>query len=203
LGAAGDLHLTNFIAFVRGCVIDLTDSPSFVRVLGEVYDIISHFPINKWKRINKISLADPNGGQIEYTSSSADSIRAWIRPFHKKCNSGTQLPILLHHSEKHISESISQFAFHSNGHVVCHQPGAPRSAPATVPQIAHRDFTFSMYHDQLQIFFYWIHANNQRRYVFTSLEWCQSSQIGLYSIWLFLNYYQETLYMLVGCASAC
>jgi hypothetical protein len=68
--------------------------------------------------------------------------------FTKKRNLGTQLPILLHHFEKHITESISQFAFHLNGHVVYLQSGALRSAPATVPQIANRDFTFSMYHDQ-------------------------------------------------------
>jgi hypothetical protein len=62
----------------------LSESPSFNHVLDELYDTILHFPSNEWKRVNKISLSDPNGGQIEYTSSSADSITAWICPFHKK-----------------------------------------------------------------------------------------------------------------------
>jgi hypothetical protein len=148
LGATGNHHLSNFISSVKGCVIELFEFPSFNHVLDELYDTISQFPATEWKRVNKISLSDRNGGQIEYTSSSADSIRSWIRPFLKKRKFGTQLYTLLHDFEKHIMESISLFAFHSNKHVVCLQPGALRSMPATVPQLPHRDFLASMYRDR-------------------------------------------------------
>jgi hypothetical protein len=148
LGATGDHHLSKFICSVKGCIINLSKCPSFNHVLDELYDTILHFPSNEWKRVNKISLSDPNGGQIEYTSSSADSITAWICPFHKKRNLDTQLPILLHDFEKYITQCISQFAFHSKGHVICLQPCALRSMPATVPQHPHRDFSASMYRDQ-------------------------------------------------------
>jgi hypothetical protein len=148
LGATGDLHLSKFICSIKGCIIDLSESSSFNHVLDELYDTILHFPSNEWKCVNKISLSDPNGGQIKYTSSPANSIRAWISPFHKKRYSGTQLPNLLHDFEKHITQCKSQFAFHSKGHVICLQPGALRSMPATVPQLPHRDFLASMYPDQ-------------------------------------------------------
>jgi hypothetical protein len=148
LGATGNHHLSNFIGSVIGCVIDLSIFPRSNHVLDELYDTILHLPCTEWKRVNKISLSDPNGGQIEYTSSSADSIRSWVRPFLKKCKSGTLTPTFLHDFEKHLTEIISQFAFHSNAHIVCLQPGALRSMPATVPQLPHRDFLASMYRDQ-------------------------------------------------------
>jgi hypothetical protein len=150
-GATGDHHLSNFICFIKGSVIDLSKSPNFNHVIDELYDtILHHFPSSEWKRVNKISLSDPNGGQIEYTSSTANSIRAWIRPFYKKGNLCTQQQflLLLQDFEKHITQCISQFAFQWNGHVVCLQPGALRSMPATVPQLPHRDFITSMYRDQ-------------------------------------------------------
>jgi hypothetical protein len=77
LGATGDSHqyLSNFISSVKGCVIDLTGCTGFNNVLDELYDVMTqHIPITEWKRVNKRSLSDPNGGQIEYTSSSVDSI---------------------------------------------------------------------------------------------------------------------------------
>jgi hypothetical protein len=140
LGATGDHHLSTFIGSVKGCIIDLSKSPSFNHILDELYDAILNFPSNEWKRVNKISLSDPNGGQIEYTSSSADSIRSWIMLFHKKRKLCTLTPTFLHDFEKHITDSISQFAFHSKGHVVSFQPGALRSMPATVPQTPSQRF---------------------------------------------------------------
>jgi hypothetical protein len=107
-----------------------------------------HIPNTEWKRVNKKSLSDQNGGQIEYTSSSVDSIRSWTKLYKKVGNPTSQLPILLNHLETLITQTISQFSFQSKGHVVCLQPGALRSPHGTVPQIAHRDFSASMYRDQ-------------------------------------------------------
>jgi hypothetical protein len=172
LAAAGDCsqHLCNFISSVKGCVIDLTTSLGFNNVLDELYDIMSqHIPNTKWKRVNKNSLSDQNGGQIEYTSSSVDSMRSWMKLYKKVGNPTSQLPILLNHLETLITQTISQFSFQSKGHVVCLQPGVLRSPHGTVPQIAHRDFSASMY----------------RWYVYTSLEWSWYSKIGVHSIWIF------------------
>jgi hypothetical protein len=151
LAAAGDCsqHLCNFISSVKGCVVDLTTSLGFNNVLDELYDIMSqHIPNTEWKRVNKNSLSDRNGGQIEYTSSSVDSIRSWTKLYKKVGNPTSQLPILLNHLETLITQTISQFSFQSKGHVVCLQPGALRSPHGTVPQIAHRDFSASMYRDR-------------------------------------------------------
>jgi hypothetical protein len=54
LGATGDLHLSKFICSVKGCIINLSESPSFNHVLDELYDTILHFPSNEWKRVSQI-----------------------------------------------------------------------------------------------------------------------------------------------------
>jgi hypothetical protein len=150
LGAsAGHHHLCNFISSVGGCIIDVSTSPGFNHVLDELHDVmVSHIPNSEWKRVNKRSLSVPNGGQIEYTSSSVDSLRSWTNLYKKLGNSESQLANEMNHLETLITESISHIAFHSREHVVCLQPGALRSPHGTVPQIAHRDFSASMYRDQ-------------------------------------------------------
>jgi hypothetical protein len=150
LGSAGDSqHVSNFISSVKGCIIDLTECTGFNIVLDELYDVMyQHIPNTEWKRVNKRSLSNPNGGQIEYTSSSVDSIQSWTNLYKKVGNPTSQLMTLLNHLETLITQTISQFSFQSKGHVVCLQPGALRSPHGTVPQIAHRDFSASMYRDQ-------------------------------------------------------
>jgi hypothetical protein len=76
LGATGESqHVSHFISSVKGCIIDLTECTGFNNVLNELYDVMSqHIPNTEWNCVNKRSLSDPNGGQIEYTLSSVDSI---------------------------------------------------------------------------------------------------------------------------------
>jgi hypothetical protein len=121
LGAAIDSqYLSNFISSVKGCVIDLTECTGFNNVLDDLYDVMTQpIPITEWKRVNKRSLSNPNGGQIEYTSSSVNSIHSWMNLYKKVGNPTSQLPILLNHLETLITQTISQFSFQSKGHVVC------------------------------------------------------------------------------------
>jgi hypothetical protein len=155
LGATGDFHLQSFITSVHGCFIDLTIIPGYDSVLHKIYDVVKNLSgRHTWKRVNKISLSHAKGGAIEYTSSSLDSIQSWVTLNDSTTtkNSGNcakeQYSIHIPAFEKHIKESISNFAFQSPRHVVSLQPGALRSPPGTVPQRAHRDFSQKIYRDK-------------------------------------------------------
>lgn len=151
LGALGNNPLKNFIISAQGCLIDMSNVPSYNIVLDEIYVIVSNLPNSYWKRVQKVSMAHPYGRQIEYTSSAHDSLFSWMISLSKFGNI-SKIPSehkTIMSFEYHITRTISQFAFplHSS-HVVRLQPGALRSLPGTVPQRAHRDFTRNTYKEQ-------------------------------------------------------
>jgi hypothetical protein len=148
--------MQKFIQSVKGFFIDLSLTPGCRNVLEELLYIVSHLPNNHWKRVAKISKSCSNGGQIEFTSSHAHSLGAWISDHHKYGNQTKnfespqcqQFNLLLNQFETYVHSSIINFAQQSfRQHItrISLQPGALRSLPGTVPQRAHRDFSHRIY----------------------------------------------------------
>jgi hypothetical protein len=154
LGAIGHQQLDQFLGSIGGQLIDLTCAPQYNTSLDALYQIIDNLSPRSWNRVNKISLSYSQGGQIEYTSSPADSLLLWANANSKTSSGNNSRNTYLQLLENHIQRNISQFVFSTHEHSVRLQPGALRSPIGTVPQRAHRDISRRLYHDRFpgQIF---------------------------------------------------
>jgi hypothetical protein len=147
LGAIGNQQLNKFLGSIGGLLIDLTSAPQYNTALDALYQIIHNLSPRSWNRVNKISLSYSQGGQIEYTSSPADSLVIWANS-NSKSSGNSPFNTYLQLLENHIQHNISQFVFQTPEHSVRLQPGALRSPIGTVPQRAHRDISQRIYHDK-------------------------------------------------------
>jgi hypothetical protein len=118
--------------------------------LDVLHKIVLNFPLQQWNRVAKLSMAHTDGIPIEYTSSTHSSLAmCWaISHFSNEPNNPDKYSELLHDFENHITSRISEFAQKLNLHIVHMQPGALRSKPGTVPQIAHQDFRMNTYKEK-------------------------------------------------------
>jgi hypothetical protein len=95
-------------------------------------------------------MAYPEGGQIDYTSSTHSSLSMWAMSHYSKDypDNPEVFTQLLSEFENNITTRISEFVTNCNLHVVRLQPGALRSMPGTVPQRAHRDYNMHTYKEK-------------------------------------------------------
>jgi hypothetical protein len=131
-----DRFSRNFLSSINACAIDLTVIPHFSNVLPVLYKMVLNLPPTHWKRVSKISMAYPEGGQIDYTSLTHSSLSMWAMSHYSKDypDNPEVFTQLLSEFENNITTRISEFVTNCNLHVVRLQPGALRSMPSTVPQ---------------------------------------------------------------------
>jgi hypothetical protein len=152
IGAMGDHRIERFVKSISGFIFNLKHVQGFDTVMKALNTVVKKIPKSHWKRVAKISMSHADGGQIEYTTSSVNSLSGWYSIHSRHGNLSQNNPNhfinmcpMLQIFDTHITSSISEFVFQSKQHIVSLQPGILRTPPGTVPQCAHRDFHREIY----------------------------------------------------------